>query len=237
MSLKKIITTAAIATTMMIGSSSPVFAQSSGGGTVNNGGNDDTVNTVPVTKKITVNQGDYIQTARAQCTLGYIGDGFAMTAAHCGTKGETVYRNGDFGGRAIGTYDLIDYDQNQDVAIIKLNDSVVGENVYSGDRITSMAEMSKNDELCQYGATTHQVHCGPQYGLPRYGAMWSTNPATNGDSGGPVWIEGKGLIGIISTLPKGGTGITEAWITADKYGVNAPMASHTSNYAGDSGIR
>lgn len=189
---------------------------------------DNTANTV-------INQGDEIHSynvgmggAYGSCTLGYIADNYAITAGHCGMVGSEI-KNSQY--KRIGYIDYIDTERNQDIAIIKLDNGVSGENVYSGDYITSMAEMSPDDEICVYGKTTRKVLCAEQYGLPRYGAIWSKSEVTYGDSGGAAWIPGKGLIGIISSLGDGYNHSTEAWITVDKYpDFKAPRAESTSNY-------
>lgn len=172
-------------------------------------------------KNIVINQGDLINTDTAilgknyNCTLGYIGDGFAITAAHCAEY--DGMRIVDKNRQLIGKIVLSDREQNQDTAIIKLEDNVVGSNVYSGDYIVSMAELSPDDEFCQFGQTTKQVLCAKQGGHARYGYMWSKAEAQKGDSGGPVWVKNKGFVGSISSLSYGMTGLSEAWITVNKY--------------------
>lgn len=184
---------------------------------------------------IIINQGDEIHSYNVgmggeygSCTLGYIGNNYAITAGHCGMVGSEIKNSQR---KRIGYIDYIDTEQNQDIAIIKLDNGVSGSNIYSGDYITSMAEMSPDDEICVYGKTTRKVLCAEQYGLPRYGAIWSKSEVTYGDSGGAVWIPGKGLIGIISSLGDGYNHSTEAWISVNKYpDFVAPRAESTSNY-------
>lgn len=183
----------------------------------------------------TINQGDeiYIYTlsgsSNVACTLGYVTNDYALTAGHCGFENSIVKNNN---GKKIGHIDYIDYNGAQDIAIIKLDDDVIsGSNTYSGDYITSMAEMSPSDKLCHYGKTTKQVICAEQHRLPTYGLFWSKGNGELGDSGGPVWVEGKGLIGIISTKGNDYTTSTEAWITINKYpDFTAPRASSTTGF-------
>lgn len=196
-------------------------------------------NTVPVvsdnkTVNTIINQGDEIYVYNVgmgggiSCTLGYITDNYALTAGHCGMVGSEV-KNNQY--KRIGYIDYIDTERNQDIAIIKLDNGVSGKNVYSGDYITSMAEMSPDDEICVYGKTTGRVLCAEQHGLPRYGAIWSKSEVTYGDSGGVAWIPDKGLIGILRSKGDGYNHSTEAWITVNKYpDFKAPRALSTSNY-------
>lgn len=182
----------------------------------------------------TINQGNEIYTyntlgqAVSSCTVGYVGKGYALTAGHCGEEGGKVTNN-NFS--QIGRIVKVDMERNQDIAIIKLDTGVGGKNTYSGDYITSFAELSLDDEICQYGNTTKEVLCAPIYGVPRYGAFWAKNTVAHGDSGGAMWVKGKGLIGLISSMRDGWTYGTEAWISVDKYpDFKAPRASSTSDY-------
>lgn len=182
----------------------------------------------------TINQGNEIYTyntlgqAVSSCTVGYVGKGYALTAGHCGEEGGKVTDN-NFS--QIGHIVKVDMERNQDIAIIKLDNGVGGKNTYSGDYITSFAELSPNDEICQYGNTTKKVLCSPMHGLPRYGAFWSKNTANYGDSGGAMWVKNKGLIGIVSSKGDSWTYGTEAWITVNKYpDFKASRAAGTTNY-------
>lgn len=182
----------------------------------------------------TINQGNeiYIYNTQGQavssCTLGYVGKGYAITAGHCGEQGAKVT---DKSYSQIGRIVKVDMERNQDIAIIKLDNGVGGQNTYSGDYIASFAKLSLDDEICQYGNTTKKVLCAPMYAVPRYGAFWAKNDVTFGDSGGAMWVKGKGLIGIISSKGDGWTHGTEAWITVNKYpDFKAPRAARTTNY-------
>lgn len=183
----------------------------------------------------TINQGDEIHiytssgSPYGSCTLGYVTNDYALTAGHCGFENYIVKNNN---GKKIGHIGHVDYKGTQDIAIIKLDDNVIsGSNTYSGDYITSMAEMSPSDKLCHYGKTIKQVICAEQYRLPTYGLFWSKGTGEHGDSGGPVWVEGKGLIGILSTKGDSHTTSTEAWITVNKYpDFTAPRALSTTGF-------
>lgn len=186
------------------------------------------------TKTIQVNQGDtiYMDSQFGQdylCTLNSIFDDYAFSAGHCGGVGTVVrtYPGMDY----IGTVVESDNSGNIDHLAIKLGDNVGGENIYSGDRISSIAEMEQGDTICQYGATTKKVQCSPMFGLPRLGALWSSAQSLHGDSGGPAWIEGKGLIGITSgKYGDMGTVFSELYQIASKYPLNTPIAAGTSDY-------
>lgn len=188
----------------------------------------------PTVATKTINQGDEIYTLNSvgqpaiSCTLGYIGTQYALTAGHCGNEGNYVTTNK---GVRIGHIEKVDMSNNQDIAFIKLSDNVTGANKYSGDYITSIGELEKDDTICFYGNTTKKVTCTPLFGLPRYGTVWSSGLAKKGDSGAAMWIEGKGLIGILSSITPSYTTGTEAWISAENYPqFTAPRAASTSDF-------
>lgn len=188
----------------------------------------------PTVATKTINQGDEIYMLNSvgqpafTCTLGYIGSQYALTAGHCGNEGTNVTTNK---GVPIGYIEKVDMDNNQDIAFIKLSKNVTGTNKYSGDYITSIGELEKDDTICFYGNTTKQVTCTPLFGLPRHGTVWSSGVAKQGDSGGAMWIEGKGLIGILSSITPSYTTGTEAWVSAEKFSAfNAPRAASTADF-------
>lgn len=163
----------------------------------------------------TVSQGDEILIGAPgyfpshSCTLGFNGDGYSYTAAHCGDTGDLVYiedSNGLLKG-PLGTvtnsplYSGFDDDQEtyNDWARIDWNDSVrLGENRFSGDTIVPLSEVQLGETVCVYGNTTKRENCGNFAGSTETTFFVDRTETAQGDSGGPLWIPGKGLVGVLS---------------------------------------
>lgn len=154
----------------------------------------------------TVNQGDVFFTEGfgRRCTIGFVTDGLAYTAAHCiPHSGAKIY---DAYSRLIGVaYRPTEWDTNQewgrgyntdsekhDFAIIQLIDGVQsGENTYSGD---TMYTAQVGDTLCTYGARKNFESCGTVYEI-KDGIVNAELTLISGDSGGPAWVPNKGFVG------------------------------------------
>lgn len=171
-----------------------------------------------------VNQGDGIVVGGVVCTIGYVHAPYAYTAGHCLPKEGAPVE--DFHGHQIGTaediHNSVQRSANasdfEDWGRIRLKEDFRGgKNVFSGDTIASHVKVG--DSVTSYGVYSKK---------PSSGAVMVTGPngfdsdiveAVGGDSGGPTWVEGKGLVGLISTgiTVKGtshavGTGHQGAWI-------------------------
>ena len=69
---------------------------------------------------------------------------------------------------------------------------------YSGDTIVPISDVQLGETVCVYGNTTKRESCGNFAG--RNGTTFYVEHATSdpGDSGGPLWIPGRGLIGVLA---------------------------------------
>lgn len=170
-----------------------------------------------------VTQGDRVrvdapgESEGSYCTIGYVqtATAVAYTAGHCGDDGADVFNEQ---GDAIGVFrhspSYTGGTGPGDVGYILLDDDVeVGANHYSGDGIVTGIAGS---EICAYGATSKKVICGEliAHRNDAVGLIHINIPVTGGDSGGPVWIPGRGVIGTIgfdyanSHTPLPVTGVT-----------------------------
>ncbi len=71
-------------------------------------------------------------------------------------------------------------------------------NRYSGDTIVPISDVQLGETVCVYGNTAKRENCGNFAG--RTGTTFYVEHATSdpGDSGGPLWIPGRGLIGVLA---------------------------------------
>ncbi|OFO47873.1 hypothetical protein HMPREF3044_09185 [Corynebacterium sp. HMSC073D01] len=86
-----------------------------------------------------------------------------------------------------------------DWATISWADSVRLEpNRYTGATIVPISDVQLGETVCVYGNTTKRESCGNFAG--RTGTTVYVEHATSdhGDSGGPLWIPGRGLIGVLA---------------------------------------
>lgn len=144
----------------------------------------------------------------SKCTVGFSTQGRSYVSAHCGKDGYGVYLqlpNGYTTGR-VGTFHrspaaVVENGAANfnDWGVIKWDDSVyVGPNRYSGDPLIDPDTVQSGETVCVYGDTTRRINCGPfvgNLGKTFFVDHTQTNP---GDSGGPMWVPGRGLVGLIS---------------------------------------
>lgn len=182
--------------------------------------------TTPAPAGPVVNQGDRVRISQAtspqgitlgsMCTVGYIDHAHhrAWIASHCGDDGATVSNSY---GKRIGTFRWANGNRyagtrvlegaSRDIAYIELEPEVrAGENRYSGDTvITALDQVAVGAEGCVFGQTTRRVSCGTvsnSSGFYGFTNLSRVNGAevTYGDSGGPVWVPGQGLLGVLSEM-------------------------------------
>lgn len=141
----------------------------------------------------------------SNCVISYIDSHRrAWTAAHCGREGAAaVTPNGKLLGimRHVHDYDHEEsgYDPDLDLAYIQLyGDVVVGKNSFS-DKGSNM--LNSGGRLCAFSSENDYVTCG------NISNVRSEHDVTvqargvhvvKGDSGGPAWVEGKDIVGVIS---------------------------------------
>ena len=148
-----------------------------------------------------------------RCTIGYndAENRRSFTAAHCGADGARVrlVDPADFTRRSgyVGTLRLsseyVGMRGPNDWAVIEWDEGItIAPNNYSGDTLIHPDEIRPGDQICYHGSTTHkgnrESNCGEAvitFGHEAYAIGVSGQP---GDSGGPVFIPGRGLVGVVS---------------------------------------
>ena len=149
----------------------------------------------------TINQGDRVRNQEWDtCTVGYVQTGSAYTAGHCGKTGDTMFNFQT--NEQIGTLNShYSYPGGEDWAEITLNDTATaGENTYSGNQVVSPEDIEVGDTIHSYGGKTGQQYTGTVTRTDGHQVL-ATGEAGGlpGDSGGPAWIDGKGLVGVYSS--------------------------------------
>lgn len=167
----------------------------------------------------------------SKCTVGYNGNGFSYVSAHCGKDGYAVHlqlpsgytspRVGTFHRSPAASVDNGAANFN-DWGVIEWDRSVtIGPNRYSGDALIDPDTVTSGDTACVYGDTTRKISCGPfvgNLGKTFFVDNVTTNP---GDSGGPMWIPGRGLVGLIS-----GPDMASMQSWNDSWSVNVTRGAH-----------
>lgn len=144
------------------------------------------------------NQGDQIMVGfKSICTVGYIDPSHMtmQTAGHCGTPGDLVYEKNSPIPIGVVAYSSGDYaSPGGDRMTIVANPLAAGNNVKTGDKAYSP---KAGDKVCRYGAESNKVVCGKVYRVNERGMMVVDPKVAGipGDSGGPMWVPGKGYVG------------------------------------------
>lgn len=153
-----------------------------------------------------VAQGDLVRVGEpdaGHCTIGYVerATAVAYTAGHCGDDGASAFNEH---GDAIGVFRHSPSYTGDigpgDVGYVLLDDGVeIGTNHYSGDAVVT-SRITESDQVCVYGATSKKITCGEfiAHRNDTVGLVHINVPVIPGDSGGPVWIPGRGVIGTTS---------------------------------------
>lgn len=145
------------------------------------------------------------------CTLGYndVARGVSYTAGHCGTPGARVRllnRATHEVSVPMGTfYPSPGYDGNysNDWGEVRWDPGVkLPTNRFSGEKILARSEVKRGDTVCSHGEATHtnsdKYTCGTFHGWVNESFTANIEGWQKGDSGGPVWVPGRGLVGIAS---------------------------------------
>lgn len=159
-------------------------------------------------------QGGAFTTGNSACTIGYndLENRVSYTAAHCGKKGDRVAlinRETNQRSRYMGTFipsENYDRGYSNDWAIIKWDEGVkLGGNPFTGNTVLTLDQMKRGDKVCWHGQTsnmnTSDIQCGEYFGRAGESFTVRATNAKEGDSGGPVWAEGRGFLGVISIGP------------------------------------
>lgn len=151
-------------------------------------------------------------TTGSDCTIGYNDQArrVSYTAAHCGTSGSKVHLADAQGrvhpqpvGRLVRSTKFEAQQFSNDWAVIEWDPQVaVGGNPYGGELIAP-GEVAVGDSVCFHGFATHgsrpKATCGTYVGGVGNSLFFDTpKESTFGDSGAPVFVPGKGTIGVLS---------------------------------------
>lgn len=211
-----------------------------------------------------VNQGWEFGTVLGSCTIGYNDPVKRMsyTAAHCAEGVNRIFLSDKSGKRIqrpihAGTIEMSpEYNPKTDAndwAIIRWKDGVtINPNTFDRDGIVPIKSLREGQEVCFHGHTSHgsvgSADCGRLIATLGTKIIIETpKGARKGDSGGPVYVPGGGLVGVLSTsyevdepngntsyivtanAPKDGRPVTleeEARIINQYYGTRVRLREH-----------
>lgn len=171
-----------------------------------------------------VEQGGRFGTSSGKsCTIG-LNDparNVSYSAAHCGKRGDLVYFVDENGYRLptpVGTFEPSSrYDSksaSNDWSMIKWYPGVtVRPNRFGGDYFPA-SELSPGEQMCFHGYTSHgagnRASCGRFLGNVGQNVYYEIPAQLRaGDSGGPVFVPGKGTVGVVA----GNTSISDGRTT------------------------
>ena len=153
------------------------------------------------------------------CTIGYNDpeQRRSYTAGHCADNGDYGWQTGslvylaDSKGREMSTpagmiYPAAAYygasNANDWAVIYWFNGVEVGANPYGGEYVP-IQDLEPGETLCYHGYASHggttEASCGPFVGMIEKTIYFDAPGAPDyGDSGGPVYAPGRGLVGVMS---------------------------------------
>lgn len=85
-----------------------------------------------------------------------------------------------------------------DFAYVTLSGAAPGSNRFSGNAKVHPSAVRPGERVCSYGATTRREFCGHVTGVRGNLIATSVTGPTHGDSGGPMWIPGRGFVAVLS---------------------------------------
>lgn len=219
------------------------------------------VNDAPPAATPVVNQGDLVDVVgKGRCTIAFNdrGQNVSYTAGHCGEEGDRAIVVGE-GFRASGTFhpsSAMNADEGtaNDWGVIHWADGVkLGKNGISGDAVVAPSLMRSGDPVCVYGAASKKTTCGSFAGAIGNNLYWDGPSGKPGDSGGPVWVEGKGFLSLYtgvslavgskgeegrlnrSSVPENGPQVSpeeEMELLAESKRITTPVAHETAEPGG-----
>lgn len=176
-----------------------------------------------------VSQGDVVTLGNVRCTIGFVNKDYIITSAHCNKEGvgAYAYQHDVHIGTVVAQPDIANKDYgwlrntSNDWTVIKLKEKIyAGGNVYSkgNNKHISFDEVTIGDTICTYGYKSKKVSCG-RVEHKRNQVLYADDASKrSGDSGGPVWIPGKGFVGLHYGTTKGGA-----------YGISVPLKNQVPN--------
>lgn len=219
------------------------------------------VNDAPPAATPVVNQGDLVDVVgKGRCTIAFNdrGQNVSYTAGHCGEEGDRAIVVGE-GFRASGTFhpsSAMNADEGtaNDWGVIRWADGVkLGKNGISGDAVVAPSLLRSGDPVCVYGAASKKTTCGSFAGAIGNNLYWDGPSGKPGDSGGPVWVEGKGFLSLYtgvslavgskgeegrlnrSSVPENGPQVSpeeEMELLAESKRITTPVAHETAEPGG-----
>lgn len=152
-----------------------------------------------------VSQGDVVSfTGGLRCTIGYndAAQGLSYTAGHCATPGAraTVEKEGVvYSGTFRPSLQARANETGNDWGLISWDEGVrIAGNDMTGNTVLDPAQVRKGERVCSYGAASRRKVCGAYAGHLGNNVYWDAPNGINGDSGGPVWVDGKGFLAVYS---------------------------------------
>ncbi|WP_141743322.1 hypothetical protein [Corynebacterium sp. HMSC08F01] len=152
------------------------------------------------------------------CTIGYndVANRKSYTAAHCGSEGARV----SLMDRATMEFseEMGTFHPSKNFTRLPYNDwgwiewdagVAIAGNSYSGDKVLIKDDVKIGDEVCSHGETSHMgtrnILCGTFAGWSAESFGVQLEGWQQGDSGGPVWVPGRGFLGVMSAAALGET--------------------------------
>lgn len=143
----------------------------------------------------------------SQCTLGFIdksgSNRVGYTAAHCGKANDRVTMQVGTTWQDVGSFQpstrYAAPSTGSDWARVEFDRPVYGYNRYTGDTTVSIDDLRSGDRICFHGAATGSTQCSKLIGVLGGNIYWEDTGARAGDSGSPVWVEGRdGFLGVFT---------------------------------------
>lgn len=137
------------------------------------------------------------------CTVGFNEPGRqrSLVAAHCGREGARVELVGGGGAGTLYRSKVYDGHLSNDWAAIQWDPGVrVGGNRLTGDARVHPRDVRLGETVCYFSQARGAQTCGRFSGAAD-GTFFVDAPLSRpGDSGGPMWVPGRGFIGVVSSM-------------------------------------
>lgn len=135
------------------------------------------------------------------CTIGFNDPARhrSLVAAHCGAEGARVTAGGATG--TLFRSKAYDGHLSNDWAAIQWDPGViVGGNRFTGDAWVHPGDVRLGETVCYFSRTRGAQTCG-RFSGSADGTFFAAAPLSHpGDSGGPMWVSGRGFIGVVSSM-------------------------------------